>query len=520
MANADPTEFASHDNGRLRTVWLGALAGFFLLALIAGGTPRYGSPFNTALELLSLPIVLVATLLIVDHSLSGTVKAALVICIGIFFLPLLQLIPLPPWIWTALPGRQFVVDAFEAANLPVAWMPLSLSPPATLRSFLSLFPAMAVFLATINLGYRERRLATLGLIGFGIVCVPLGLAQIASGPDSRLRLYEVTNTMSAVGFFANRNHFAALLYSIVPFVAAWMICRIRAPDSERLGWVALIVVIYGIVILGLGMSASRAGIVLAMAAIVASILLTLRNRKRGRKNSASRAVFVAALLGACAVLQFGLAGILGRLQHDPLDDGRFTFAQATLRAAADVFPVGSGIGSFVPFYAMMETAADVGPSYVNHAHNDWLELWLEAGVPGLILAILFLAWFTTATYRTWRQNESGIDGLLARAASIAVALLLAHSLVDYPLRTTALACLFAFACAMCMDPIGGGKMVARKIALRKYWPRDNDREDPQAASSSVAKCPQFRRKESAEEIVVSPLATPNMVSAAMGESCR
>lgn len=508
IARGPPIEIAQRDIGWARIIWFGSVSGFFLLALIAGGSPRYGSPLNTALELVSLPIALIGVLLILAQPQTRIVKAALLICAGLLLLPLLQLVPLPPDIWMALPGRGFVVEAFEAAKLSIPWMPLSLSPPATLRSFLSLFPALAIFLASLTLAQRERRLMTLGLIGFGLVCVPLGLAQIAAGPESQLRLYEVTNATSAVGFFANRNHYAALLFSIVPFIAAWMIHQVRSRDGERLGWVVLMIVIYGILILGLGMAKSRAGMVLAMAAILASIFLAWWRQPPSKRNPASRVVFVAALLGSCVVLQFGLASILGRLQHDPLDDGRITFAQVTLRAAANVFPVGSGIGSFVPFYAMYENPADIGPSYVNHAHSDWLELWLEAGVPGLLLAFLFLGWFGAAIYRTWRHGDATIDSLLAQAASISVMLLLAHSLVDYPLRTTALACLFAFACALCANPTGA-KVNTQGLPQRQKKSPDNPYKDRRPSARPVANSPQFRLKGTREESVDSPPSTTN-----------
>jgi len=483
-----------------RTLWLGSVTGFFLLALIAGGTPRYGPPFNTILELLSLPIVLVAAFLILDQPLTRPVKGALLICAGIFLLPLLQLVPLPPAVWTALPGRGFVVDVFEAARLPLIWMPLSLSPPATLRSLLSLFPCFAVFLATLTLRPSERRIMVLVLIGFGIASVPFGLAQIAGGPASRLRLYEITNISSAVGFFANRNHYAALLYAVMPFIAAWMISRLRSTGRDRLGWVALLVVIYGILILGLGLAASRAGLVLAMAAILASVLLAWRGRRvDGRKNLASRVVLAAGFLGSCVMLQFGLIGILGRLEHDPLDDGRLTIAQVTLRAAASVFPFGSGIGSFVPLYAMFEAPANMGANYVNHAHNDWLELWLEAGVPGLVLALLFLGWFAATAYRAWRRHDSSLDGLLVQAASISAMLLLAHSLVDYPLRTTAMACVFAFACAMVASATGKSReTISKDITLSNS--RDGEKHS-RAYPHLVAKSPQFGLNEGRRDLV-------------------
>src|SRR5690606_465747 len=42
--------------------------------------------------------------------------------------------------------------------------------------------------------------------------------------------------------------------------------------------------------------------------------------------------------------------------------------------------------------------------------------------------------------------------LLARAATIALGLLVAHSVVDYPLRTGAMAAVFAFACGLLVTP--------------------------------------------------------------------
>ncbi len=48
----------------------------------------------------------------------------------------------------------------------------------------------------------------------------LGLLQLANGPGSSLYFYEETNRTEAVGFFANRNHFAAMIYCITVMAAA------------------------------------------------------------------------------------------------------------------------------------------------------------------------------------------------------------------------------------------------------------------------------------------------------------
>ena len=55
-------------------------------------------------------------------------------------------------------------------------------------------------------------------------------------------------------------------------------------------------------------------------------------------------------------------------------------------------PLGAGLGTFVPVYAMFEKPEKLSLFYVNRAHNDVLELWLETGVLGLILMVLFAIW--------------------------------------------------------------------------------------------------------------------------------
>ena len=83
--------------------------------------------------------------------------------------------------------------------------------------------------------------------------------------------------------------------------------------------------------------------------------------------------------------------------------------------------------------------------YVNHAHNDYLELVLELGAAGAVLIVLFLGWWAVAATRVWTSTLSTPFG---RAATIATAAILAHSIVDYPLRTGALMAVFGAAIAL------------------------------------------------------------------------
>jgi O-antigen ligase len=102
----------------------------------------------------------------------------------------------------------------------------------------------------------------------------------------------------------------------------------------------------------------------------------------------------------------------------------------------------------VRVYRLYESPDQVSSEYVVHAHDDYVELALELGIPGVILILLFLAWWVAAVWAVWRKWQAGP---FARAASIASAAVLVHSLVDFPLRTAAISACFAMCLALLMQ---------------------------------------------------------------------
>jgi O-antigen ligase len=120
----------------------------------------------------------------------------------------------------------------------------------------------------------------------------------------------------------------------------------------------------------------------------------------------------------------------------------------TTRAIRDFMPWGSGLGSFRSVYHLYESREQLSTTYVNHAHDDYAELTLELGVPGVLLIVAFLIWWGRAAWRAWRGADAAI---YARAASIATAAILIHSLVDFPLRTAAISAAFAMALGLLVE---------------------------------------------------------------------
>jgi O-antigen ligase len=432
-------------------------------------------------------------------------RLALGFCLAVAVLPLLQLIPLPPWLWTWLPNRQPSAEAFDILGRAIPWMPISVSPAATWLSALSLLPPLAVFLSTLLLSNRERRWLTLIVLAVGVLSVLVGLIQVAQGETSPLRFFGPDT--EAVGFFANRNHFASLIYCLIVFALGWIVPGIGAvrvshnqkPKGKVIEYeydtVSIIAMIGGFTVLvillaGQLMARSRAGLGLTIIALFGLFAFGFSNRSLDF-GAAKKGLIGAIMLVLIFSVQFGLYRVFERVP-DQLGDDRPVIAKTTIEAAKAYMPIGSGLGTFVPVYAMFEKPEDAKDTYVNRAHNDLLEVWLETGVVGLALVALFTIWLVWRSIAIWRNERpmeaSELDWSLARAATVVTALLIAHSLVDFPLRTGAMMAVLAFACALMIEaPVGVERREEMRPEMRRTQPHANVRAPAIASPRPTAK---------------------------------
>jgi hypothetical protein len=243
-------------------------------AILLGGGTSAGFLSDAILQLLAIPLLLACIWQLSALPSLRSVRWPLLFCAAVILVPVLQLIPLPPQVWTALPKRAAEAQAFELLGQPLPWMPVSVAPHATWLSALSLLPPVAIFLATLLIGYRERRAASLAVLAIGIVSAFVGLNQVAQGPDSPLRFFAFTNLTEAVGFFANRNHFAALLYTLTLLAAAWAVELAVSSEVGRqqrdAAWIVGLVASFTVLVVLVAAQAiarSRAGVILAIAAL-------------------------------------------------------------------------------------------------------------------------------------------------------------------------------------------------------------------------------------------------------------
>jgi O-antigen ligase len=126
----------------------------------------------------------------------------------------------------------------------------------------------------------------------------------------------------------------------------------------------------------------------------------------------------------------------------------------SLYAARLYFPWGAGMGDFVPAILAGERLEVVRETLPNRAHNDFLELAVEAGAFGLAALGAIAAMLGLAARKTLRRAATG-SAALPIFALAALGLLALHSLVDYPLRSMAMACLGAACAGLLLGPRTG-----------------------------------------------------------------
>src|SRR6516225_5378034 len=247
-----------------------------ILAMLFGGGGTQGWS-DAVVQLAALPLLAWALFRLTPSQLGRGGQWAIVLLCAILTLPLLQLIPLPPSLWSAIPGRRVFASAYEAAGMALPWLPISLDPSATRLGLLSLLPATAIFLAMLSLEQRSRRILIVLIFIVAFASVVLDLQQTWDGPDSPLRFYTDTERFRAVGFFANSNHNAAFLYCAIPFVIAWAIGLVVDNRRNRAIGLASLALLTLTIIFGLTTTQSRAGLALLLVAGLSGLLLAWRH---------------------------------------------------------------------------------------------------------------------------------------------------------------------------------------------------------------------------------------------------
>ena len=427
--------------------------GWLLACLVLGGSSNGGAFANLLLQCGAAVVIAAAIWRGPDQTWARSERQLVMLFAGLVVWIGLTLVPLPPWLWTSLPGRGFVADGYRLLGMNLPWLPISLTDDRTLRSALALLVPVATYLTVQPLDARARLRVAALIAGFALVSVALGMAQLASGQESPLRFYAATNRGSPVGFFANTNHFATLLLVAVPllFAAALGLRRKAKRGKVQSEWQPVALACLALLALGLVLSGSNAAVVLLVPSLAGALLLGPLRRLADNPF----AIRLLGLAAVAAVVLVALSTMTGVLQQrvGVSATSREQVTGQTLTAARDYLPVGSGLGSFSAIYLKHSGGEKSASEWMNHAHDDAAEVLLELGLPGLLLMLGFLLWLARAVWRAWLPARADQSDPLIRAAALGLVLVSTHSLVDYPLRSAAMAAVFAALLALVASPL-------------------------------------------------------------------
>lgn len=440
------------------------------LAVLATAAPLYKGG-NRPLPLMALELAALALLFVLFAArrepvpASGAVSPALAIGVGILLVyPILQLVPLPGTLWAGLPGHEpyaAIVERFGAT--PPAWRTVSLLPARTIASWLALLPPLACLLGMLSLSQSNatRLLVWMSVVA-GVEGV-LGLMQAGAGDMLSFAERERLASNAATGTFVNKNHLAAMLAMMLPVMVALLIRRIRPGHLERrapapgesAAQTALLACSALVVLTCLVFTRSRAGIATAAIAL-ALLFIAVACARRSVAASAPRrgaAWIVAAVAATGVAIAAALAAVSGaplarRLTPEAVSldlSGRIAMYTTTLRAALEFLPFGSGLGTFADVYPRFQPVT--GPvtvsGFVNHAHNDYLESFMEIGIAAPLVVLLLLRAYLGRLWRLLRDDDGRGFTLLQLAAGLGMFATMLHSALDFPLHMPGNAMWFA-----------------------------------------------------------------------------
>ncbi|PVE50109.1 hypothetical protein DC429_18505 [Arthrobacter sp. TPD3018] len=424
---------------------IAALVILLIVLWLAGGGSRANVPGQIFVRATAW-MVLIAALLAMKRPNMRAVRPVLLLLLASLGLALLQLVPLPPGIWQALPGRDVFERAAVLAGESQPWRPWAIVPAAAYNAAASLVvPGVTLVLLA---GLDERQATWLpGIILTFIATATLpGLAQFAGAAFDNPLFNDTPGQVS--GIFANRNHFALLMAFGCLMAPVWAFA-----NGSGVLWKMLtapgLMMVFALTILATG---SRAGLLVGVLAVVIGFVLTWR-RIRHVLHRAPGWVFPTLIAGVIAAMAIVVllsvaadraVSIDRVMAMDAGQDMRHRGLPTVIEMIRSYFPVGSGLGGFDPLFRMHEPFALLKPTYFNHAHNDFLEIVLDTGLVGLLLLITAIIWWGWASVRVWRDQGDRVV-LLARLGSAMILLVLLASLFDYPARTPTMMALLVVA---------------------------------------------------------------------------
>ncbi len=440
------------------------LAALLTLCWVLGGVTQDSTSADEILQLLSLPVLLMAAVILARRQSATLFRVSILLPVAILALPTLQLLPMPASIANLGAARQAIHADLATAAVNGVASHVGVSRFASERALWSLLPALAMYLGVLALPQEKLRLMLALVLALALASALFAFFQLSLPDGSSLLLYTQWGRNFG-GAFANPNHQgSALSMAAVIAIAYFLEGRRRRHEGDRghrywlygflcLACIAMVPLANG----SAAMLLIMVGLVVVVAMLGALDWSVIRRHASGR-------LALAATLGGLLVV-----GASATALHKT-ESGRQLMAVTSAHIGQQFAPWGAGTGSFVPIYAQYQTLAVARSEVINHAHNEYVQWWLEAGVPALLVLAGGLMLFAWAGWQVLARMPSRRLRTLAAPAWTCLLLLLMHSLVDFPLRTSALMATAGLLAGVLLATINASRTIRRSARKRSLQP--------------------------------------------------
>jgi len=323
-----------------------------------------------------------------------------------------------------------------------------------------------VFILSVAFG-RSRPFANVALRVFALGGLLIALYAIISWrftPDWLLWKQRENYHGFATGTFVNRNTFATYAGLVLITITAIILTqKTQAGYVSGRSWIRWIVphfvmqlernwfwiLAWITVLFALLLSGSRAGTLSTVTGTICLVLLVERVKADGIQNGRSlmrRLMPLTVVVSAMLAVYFAGGNILAARIWDgdivAQADERLAIYKLALRAIADSFWTGAGLGTFPRIFEIYRTTHQSLQPGSEFVHNSFLEVTLGLGVPAALLFYSALAYCAYQCLRgVKRRNLGRVYPALGAAATILAGM---HSLVDFSLEIPAVASAYAF----------------------------------------------------------------------------
>lgn len=369
-----------------------------LFAMLLGGGTEQGLWSDHLIQLLIAPLLIIGFVRFPAMEMSRWVK---IICVLSILLIALQFIPYS--------SQLIFPNSTQTVNLEY-W---SASPSRALEAALYFLTCLGLFvyLSSISIPAKIKILKVI-LISVLIQCFAVAIQLSFS---SRFELLGLLPFKITAGLFANENHFSTMLFSSIPILGfIFMVIRKKT---------LLFFSLSTLVILLLFAIGSRAGMAFALIQITLTSIWYFSQRLI---DPVRFGIFmVGGVISIAAIYFLDFSSVIA-------NDLRGEIFENSINAIKNHWLLGTGLGTFVLLYPSYESLEQISSYYINHVHNDYLELILELGV---LVIVPFLIYLILVLKLSFTRKYAGVLG-------ITIIAILAHSILDYPLRTFSVAIIF------------------------------------------------------------------------------